>query len=161
MGSEMCIRDSSETIGNHIEISRRVADLDSGDGLFCSVPVSEVVNLSEPLRALVAVDTIEKIVTDLAGPTLDSHGICEVHPDRRMIMPGRGMIWPALAIDPVAKRQWNERVDKKFFECGRSGKRRAAVIESPLTMSEQESSCLLYTSPSPRDGLLSRMPSSA
>ena len=25
----------------------------------------------------------------------------------------------------------------------------------------QESSCLLYTSPSPRDGLLSRMPSSA
>ena len=26
---------------------------------------------------------------------------------------------------------------------------------------EEDSSCLLYTSPSPRDGLLSRMPSSA
>ena len=28
-------------------------------------------------------------------------------------------------------------------------------------MMEQSNSCLLYTSPSPRDGLLSRMPSSA
>ena len=32
---------------------------------------------------------------------------------------------------------------------------------APFTMVEGNSSCLLYTSPSPRDGLLSRMPSSA
>ena len=31
----------------------------------------------------------------------------------------------------------------------------------PLSKSEQESICLLYTSPSPRDSNLSRMPSSA
>ena len=30
-----------------------------------------------------------------------------------------------------------------------------------LLFQEQASGCLLYTSPSPRDGLLSRMPSSA
>ena len=30
-----------------------------------------------------------------------------------------------------------------------------------LNMKEQLQTCLLYTSPSPRDGLLSRMPSSA
>ena len=30
-----------------------------------------------------------------------------------------------------------------------------------LTLGEPDFSCLLYTSPSPRDGLLSRMPSSA
>ena len=30
-----------------------------------------------------------------------------------------------------------------------------------LKMANEASSCLLYTSPSPRDGLLSRMPSSA
>ena len=38
---------------------------------------------------------------------------------------------------------------------------RHTPLESLLTGSGQESPCLLYTSPSPRDGLLSRMPSSA
>ena len=32
---------------------------------------------------------------------------------------------------------------------------------SPLVLYSNSTSCLLYTSPSPRDGLLSRMPSSA
>ena len=38
------------------------------------------------------------------------------------------------------------------------------VIRSPFTEDEYDgvaATCLLYTSPSPRDGLLSRMPSSA
>ena len=34
-------------------------------------------------------------------------------------------------------------------------------FEPPGQAPEDDSSCLLYTSPSPRDGLLSRMPSSA
>ena len=34
-------------------------------------------------------------------------------------------------------------------------------MESSKPLSDASSSCLLYTSPSPRDGLLSRMPSSA
>ena len=33
-------------------------------------------------------------------------------------------------------------------------------LSNPVSISEAQS-CLLYTSPSPRDGLLSRMPSSA
>ena len=39
----------------------------------------------------------------------------------------------------------------------------AAVLEPDLDLSfsELDKFCLLYTSPSPRDGLLSRMPSSA
>ena len=38
----------------------------------------------------------------------------------------------------------------------------SVVFPSALTItSEQAKHCLLYTSPSPRDGLLSRMPSSA
>ena len=40
------------------------------------------------------------------------------------------------------------------------GARRAAFLVGALT-STLPASCLLYTSPSPRDGLLSRMPSSA
>ena len=38
------------------------------------------------------------------------------------------------------------------------------IIEPPMTKKEEQyrdEICLLYTSPSPRDGLLSRMPSSA
>ena len=129
----------SETIGDNIDVRRRVADLNSGDGLFSSVPVSEVVNLSEPLCAFIAADTVEEVVAELAGPTFNSHGICEVCSDRRMVLPGRGMIWPPAAVDPIANRQWDERVDKKLFECDRPRKWRAAVIEPPLTMSEQES----------------------
>ena len=37
---------------------------------------------------------------------------------------------------------------------GKEGRSEYSELERPLT-------CLLYTSPSPRDGLLSRMPSSA
>ena len=35
------------------------------------------------------------------------------------------------------------------------------VQPEPYIITAQHSDCLLYTSPSPRDGLLSRMPSSA
>ena len=34
-------------------------------------------------------------------------------------------------------------------------------LNASITEEDRKSSCLLYTSPSPRDGLLSRMPSSA
>ena len=36
-----------------------------------------------------------------------------------------------------------------------------AITAEGLSKTYQASGCLLYTSPSPRDGLLSRMPSSA
>ena len=43
--------------------------------------------------------------------------------------------------------------------------RRAGIVHRDVTprnvLIDEEGSCLLYTSPSPRDGLLSRMPSSA
>ena len=38
---------------------------------------------------------------------------------------------------------------------------RVEAIEGGLAKAEKAQACLLYTSPSPRDGLLSRMPSSA
>ena len=56
----------------------------------------------------------------------------------------------------VKRRLWSEQVtrsrwnDLRDGETGRSGRRRRRNVN-----------CLLYTSPSPRDGLLSRMPSSA
>ena len=44
---------------------------------------------------------------------------------------------------------------------GQTEKEIAQILHFPLTQEKQHRSCLLYTSPSPRDGLLSRMPSSA
>ena len=35
------------------------------------------------------------------------------------------------------------------------------IVKEPPPAAEEPTPCLLYTSPSPRDGLLSRMPSSA
>ena len=42
-----------------------------------------------------------------------------------------------------------------------SSKLKALSDAAALAATEGQNSCLLYTSPSPRDGLLSRMPSSA
>ena len=38
---------------------------------------------------------------------------------------------------------------------------RVALVELAVEAEDDRTGCLLYTSPSPRDGLLSRMPSSA
>ena len=43
--------------------------------------------------------------------------------------------------------------------CAEAGK--MILCEKPIALDAAEGDCLLYTSPSPRDGLLSRMPSSA
>ena len=46
--------------------------------------------------------------------------------------------------------------------CGVEGVRAGQYCEPLMTtVGSQDTTCLLYTSPSPRDGLLSRMPSSA
>ena len=42
-----------------------------------------------------------------------------------------------------------------------AGMRHAAANFTAFAIANSEAPCLLYTSPSPRDGLLSRMPSSA
>ena len=62
----------------------------------------------------------------------------------------------------------NKKADGSYPKCGRSGgeKRKnypkCVPIAKARAMSKgQRAGCLLYTSPSPRDGLLSRMPSSA
>jgi hypothetical protein len=84
------------------------------------VPVSEVVDLPEPPRAFIAADTVKEIVAQLSGSSVNRHGFREIRPDRRMISPGSGSIRPSTAVEPAANRQWDERVDKKLFECSRS-----------------------------------------
>ena len=52
----------------------------------------------------------------------------------------------------------NEVVDERLMDSGELEKERGITI---LAKPASINCCLLYTSPSPRDGLLSRMPSSA
>ena len=51
--------------------------------------------------------------------------------------------------------------NKKIVVCGPSGSGISTLIRCINRLEEHQEGCLLYTSPSPRDGLLSRMPSSA
>ena len=48
---------------------------------------------------------------------------------------------------------------RKFFKTAAATGVAAVALSAPAVAKERV--CLLYTSPSPRDGLLSRMPSSA
>ena len=54
--------------------------------------------------------------------------------------------------------------DSNALTIDQNGTEKIAGSTDPLTVSTERAAntfCLLYTSPSPRDGLLSRMPSSA
>ena len=64
----------------------------------------------------------------------------------------------------VTLRVWNAAVTYMRQDTGEimaSREQLAADAETPINNVSTAMSCLLYTSPSPRDGLLSRMPSSA
>ena len=54
-----------------------------------------------------------------------------------------------------------EELMQRLEEIGDSGRSKHKTFEGIPKQWHQTISCLLYTSPSPRDGLLSRMPSSA
>ena len=68
-------------------------------------------------------------------------------------------------------RRWSQKIDITIidkYEPERVGVGEATLLSFPSVMQKMGfrvedwmNSCLLYTSPSPRDGLLSRMPSSA
>ena len=55
----------------------------------------------------------------------------------------------------------SDRLSSKLHETSEEVNNRTINLELDYTFNELDDPCLLYTSPSPRDGLLSRMPSSA
>ena len=65
-----------------------------------------------------------------------------------------------LLIGPIAELAgtW---MSGKVEEKKAQAKTRVAKAEAEAIVMQKKATCLLYTSPSPRDGLLSRMPSSA
>ncbi len=79
------------------------------------MPVSEVVNLSEPLCAFVAADSVEEVVAKLAARRSTAMAFAKSTRIRRMVLPGCGVIWPPAAVDPIANRHWDERIDKSFL----------------------------------------------
>ena len=71
-------------------------------------------------------------------------------------------------LDKWFKQKWvdigSKKKDGSFSKCGRSKQKADSKRKYPKCVplaKARSMSCLLYTSPSPRDGLLSRMPSSA
>ena len=69
--------------------------------------------------------------------------------------------WPGATVDETTK-QVTERLERTLQETDHLDRLRSYTIAGQTTIFvDLKQSCLLYTSPSPRDGLLSRMPSSA
>ena len=64
--------------------------------------------------------------------------------------------WPVILIDLET-----EEIIKKAFHIATTGRPGPVVIDIPKNVSDPSYTCLLYTSPSPRDATLSRMASSA
>ena len=69
----------------------------------------------------------------------------------------KGATGPAIPVIGLAQAGDEGYFDDAGFPCGGSWE----DVRIPGELDENVYACLLYTSPSPRDGLLSRMPSSA
>ena len=59
------------------------------------------------------------------------------------------------------KQDWGTKSGKPSTQGKKATGERYLPKKARQALSDKEYACLLYTSPSPRDGLLSRMPSSA
>ena len=76
-----------------------------------------------------------------------------------------------MVLDALSRRllgyQMSDRIDTRLVQdaldmaCDTRGGHTAGIVFHSDHGSQASTPCLLYTSPSPRDGLLSRMPSSA
>ena len=76
------------------------------------------------------------------------------HPPEKL---WRALTQPHLIAEWLMKNDFAPVVGHRFNLRGEWG----GVLDCEVLTLEPQKSCLLYTSPSPRDGLLSRMPSSA
>ena len=81
------------------------------------------------------------------------HGKCEIFPKQEQVLVERGDVGNFINLPYFDAEQT---MRPAILPDGDG-----ATLEQFLDMVDQVSICLLYTSPSPRDGLLSRMPSSA
>ena len=64
-------------------------------------------------------------------------------------------------LDPEQKAKLMEERAKRNAERAKREQEKREIRKAKEAKAEEEKSCLLYTSPSPRDATLSRMPSSA
>ena len=95
------------------------------------------------------------IVKTIAKKTKDIHQVgCNPKTKRIYCSFGRGKGLPGESPLHAAVRFGNKDIIKILLEAGANSKSKGAMRKSPYD-------CLLYTSPSPRDATLSRMPSSA
>ena len=80
----------AEAVGEDIDIGGRVARFHAVQGLVRCLPIAKIVDQGQGARPLAPSRTIEKIVTDLARATIDSHGAGVFGADRRMLYPWFG-----------------------------------------------------------------------
>ena len=102
-------------------------------------------------EAMVGVMRTARVLEDAVELLLKTHGISAAQYNVLRILRGTGC-------DGLGRNEIRGRLLARMPDVTRLLDR---MEEAGLVRRERDSSCLLYTSPSPRDGLLSRMPSSA
>ena len=156
MGSEMCIRDRVHSVLYLIFNEGYAAS--AGDSHVRSDLSSEAIRLARLLAELVPDDAATLALLALMLSTdaralarTDSQGVPVLLEDQDRSLWDGDMIAEASATLDRSLRLNNHAGNPLQFQ--------AAIAQ--LHAEARSASCLLYTSPSPRDGLLSRMPSSA
>src|SRR5665647_3082535 len=177
----MCIRDTIDVVSagrkmnvgvsGSIDVSvlRQGQELRLNEGMLVVAvggyePVGEIVTVKElldPDRALVLGRADEERVVRLSGALLD--GPVRVG-DALTIDTRNGFVFERIPRSEVEDLILEEVPDIEYSDIGGLGPQIEQIrdaVELPFAHPELFIDCLLYTSPSPRDGLLSRMPSSA
>ena len=99
---------------------------------------------------------IWKWVTEEVNPVIDESHMTLIALIDRVRMLDNDLIRLKTKLDLILEQQEKQKNEKLNKEKDNT----INTVHSTATASQRKS-CLLYTSPSPRDGLLSRMPSSA
>src|SRR5665647_1825581 len=89
--------------------------------------------------------------THLRAHETDSYLVCRLLLEKKRRPPRSTPLYSSAASDVYKRQGYRPRLGRRSFGAGQRAGAGA----------EERQPCLLYTSPSPRDGLLSRMPSSA
>ena len=153
----MCIRDRATTSVNH---SFNISSLDVADGTYRVGMIVDVDNVIQETNENnnSCVDTSPSVVIDTSPPPVADLNISSCINVRRS---GSNITVNGLTVRNTGNATSGTGVEIGYYLSANNTINTSDILIGTHTLPSLVSGCLLYTSPSPRDATLSRMPSSA